>query len=55
MVGLKVYVIFGGSSNGRTLAFEANYHGSNPCPPAEVVKEAMEGSRFSKPAVRKAH
>jgi hypothetical protein len=24
----------GGSSNGRTAAFEAVYHGSNPCPPA---------------------
>lgn len=32
-----------GSSNGRTIAFEAVYHGSNPCP---RVKNAMETSLF---------
>lgn len=36
----------GGSSNGRTRAFEARYHGSNPCPPATKYQSTSVGWYF---------
>ena len=41
------YVVIGGSSNGRTAAFEAVNRGSNPCPPANSGSIIDRSERLS--------
>ena len=51
--GICYHAAIGRSSNGRTAAFEAVNHGSNPCLPAEEYNDELGRHGFERDGVGK--